>query len=186
MGFVHIQFPARLISKPLIPAPRFLTWGIEIKIRTATPNDVPIIADFNIKLAWETEQRRLDSETVLAGVRGLFQKPSRGTYYLAEVAENSGTAVVGQLLITYEWSDWRNGDFWWIQSVYVAANFRSQGIFRALFQHVQTLAKSQPEICGMRLYMDAHNDAARRAYERLGLKQTDYQVFELDFARLRE
>jgi GNAT superfamily N-acetyltransferase len=89
-------------------------------------------------------------------------------------------------LITYEWSDWRNGDFWWIQSVYVAANFRSQGIFRALFQHVHSLAKRQPEICGMRLYMDAHNDAARRAYERLGLEQTDYQVFELDFARLRE
>lgn len=96
------------------------------------------------------------------------------------MAEADGT-LAGQLLITYEWSDWRNGTFWWIQSVYVAEKFRSNGIFRALFNHVETLARARKDVCGLRLYMEAHNERARKAYARLGLKQTDYQVFEIDF-----
>ena len=111
----------------------------------------------------------------------MLENPAKGTYYLAETIENGSPTVAGQLLITYEWSDWRNGDFWWIQSVYVAERFRTAGVFRSLFHHVHRLAKDRTEVCGVRLYMDAHNEKARRAYERLGLKCTDYQVFEMDF-----
>src|SRR5262249_50397865 len=95
---------------------------------------------------------------------------------------NPGTrTVAGQLLITYEWSDWRNGNFWWIQSVYVAEEFRGRGVFRSLFEHIQKMATERKDVCGLRLYMDAHNDTARRTYEKLGLKQTDYEIFEIDF-----
>jgi len=161
--------------------PPSLPWRIETSIRNAALSDAAIIAQYNAMLAWETEKRKLDPERVLAGVATLLKHPGKGTYYLAETNETGTVTVAGQLLITYEWSDWRNGDFWWIQSVYVAARFRQHGIFRALFHHVHNLAKSRPDICGLRLYMDAHNNTARRAYERLGLKATDYQVFEMDF-----
>ena len=132
-------------------------------------------------MAWETEQRKLDPERVLTGVSSLLENPARGTYYVAEASEAGQTVIAGQLLITHEWSDWRNGDFWWIQSVYVAEPYRSRGVFPALYQHVHELAREQKNVCGIRLYMDAHNDQARRAYERLGMKCTDYQVFEIDF-----
>ena len=132
-------------------------------------------------MAWETEQRKLDPERVLGGVSSLLENPARGTYYVAEASEAGQSVIAGQLLITHEWSDWRNGDFWWIQSVYVAEPYRSRGVFSALYQHVHELAREQKNVCGIRLYMDAHNDQARRAYERLGMKCTDYQVFEIDF-----
>jgi len=114
-------------------------------------------------------------------VTALLSDPARGTYFLAEEMSQNKPSAAGQLLITYEWSDWRNGNFWWIQSVYVAAPFRGQGVFRALFNHVRELASASKDVCGLRLYMDAHNASARQAYDRLGLKQTNYQVFEMDF-----
>jgi GNAT superfamily N-acetyltransferase len=159
----------------------FLPWRIDLKIRQAAAADTPTIAQFNSNLAWETEERKLDAERVLAGVSALLNDPSRGTYFIAEIVEGGKPAIAGQLLITHEWSDWRNGDFWWIQSVYVEERFRGRGVFRALYQHVHDLAREQKNVCGIRLYMDTHNDAARRAYERLGMKGTDYQVFEADF-----
>ena len=152
-------------------------FAIEIKIRKAVSSDAACIADFNERLAIETEHRRLESEVVTRGVRALLADPAKGTYFVAEVAGK----VAGQLLITHEWSDWRNGDFWWIQSVYVPQEFRSKGVFRALFDHVQSLAKAQPDVCGLRLYMDNDNARARQAYLKLGMKQTSYQVFETDF-----
>jgi GNAT superfamily N-acetyltransferase len=112
-----------------------------------------------------------------AGVGTLLRDKRKGTYFIAEYGEE----IAGQLLITREWSDWRNGHFWWIQSVYVVEKFRGQGVFRALFKHVRALAKAERDVCGLRLYMEANNAGARQAYERLGLKQTDYQVFEMDF-----
>jgi GNAT superfamily N-acetyltransferase len=145
-----------------------------MKIRKPSPRDTAIIAEFNVKLAWETEHLRLDLKTVTAGVRALIKKPARGVYFLAE----RDGQVAGQLCLTYEWSDWRNGNFWWIQSVYVREEFRGRGIFSALFRHVQALARKQKEVCGLRLYMEQDNHRARRAYEKLGLKQTHYQVFE--------
>ena len=144
-------------------------------------SDAAVIADFNARLAWETEKRRLELERVRAGVTALLNDPSKGIYFVAEIESAASVFVAGQLLITYEWSDWRNGNFWWIQSVYVAEKFRGAGIFRALFEHTHALARSQPDVCGVRLYMDAENTRARRAYECLGLKQTNYQVFEMDF-----
>ena len=130
-----------------------------------------------MRLALETEQRQLDLARVTAGVQALLSDPAKGIYFVAEC----DGALAGQLLITYEWSDWRNGNFWWIQSVYVLEQFRGSGVFRALFEHVQALAKARKDVCGLRLYMDAHNARARQAYERLGLKRTNYEVFEIDF-----
>jgi len=119
---------------------------------------------------------------VRAGVAALLGNPAKGTYFLAELA-GPEPRVIGQLLITYEWSDWRNGNFWWLQSVYVLTEFRGKGVFRALFEHVHALAKACEErVCGLRLYMDAHNTAARRTYDRLGIKPTNYEVLEMDFA----
>jgi GNAT superfamily N-acetyltransferase len=154
-----------------------MTSQIEPKIRPAILSDVAFLADSNARMAQETEGRQLDPTRLNAGVNALLADETKGTYYIAEVAGK----VAGQLLITREWSDWRNGHFWWIQSVYVSEEFRGAGVFRALFNHVHTLAKAEPDVCGLRLYMEAHNARARAAYERLGLKQTEYQVFEMDF-----
>jgi GNAT superfamily N-acetyltransferase len=143
--------------------------------------DIPLVADFNSRMAWETERRSLDFERVKAGVASLLQDPGKGTYFLAEAKRNGTCMVAGQLLITYEWSDWRNGNFWWIQSVYVAGEFRGQGIFRALYEHIHKKAKARRDVCGLRLYMDANNNGARQVYERLGLKRTPYEVLEVDF-----
>ena len=146
-----------------------------ITIRRAVPSDTAVIADFNLRLAEETELLRLDPATVGAGVATLLADTAQGLYFIAEV---DGT-VAGQLMITYEWSDWRNGNLWWIQSVYVEPRLRGAGVFRALFNHVRDLANAEPHVTGLRLYMDAHNSGARRTYERLGLKRTNYEVFEM-------
>lgn len=132
-------------------------------------------------MALETEHRQLDIERVREGVKGLLSDPAKGAYYLAEIETDGAATIVGQLLITYEWSDWRNGNFWWIQSVYVTEQFRGQGIFRALFNHVDALAKATKDVCGLRLYVDADNASARKTYERLGMKGTNYELFETDF-----
>ncbi len=132
-------------------------------------------------MALETERRQLDTGRVQQGVRALLNDPAKGIYFVAETGPDATRTVVGQLLLTYEWSDWRNGTFWWIQSVYVREAARGQGVFRALFQHVHDLARTTPGVCGLRLYMDAHNGRARQAYDRLGLKQTNYEMFEIDF-----
>lgn len=148
-----------------------------IKIRQARLADAAVIAEFNRRMAWETERRRLNPARVKRGVARLLNNPAKGVYF---VAEENGT-VVGQLLITYEWSDWRDGNFWWIQSVYVREDFRGQGVFRALFAHVHKLAKRRQAACGLRLYVDAHNRTARKTYTRLGMKKTNYELFETDF-----
>lgn len=147
-----------------------------MKIRKARPADAAVIATFNRNLAWETEKKRLNSATVGSGVRALLRDAAKGTYY---VAEKDG-AVIGQLLVTYEWSDWRDGDFWWIQSVFVAPEFRQAGVFRSLFDHVQKLALSRRDVCGLRLYVEKNNRRAHRAYEKLGMEHTDYEIYELD------
>ena len=149
-----------------------------MKIRKARPDDAAVIADFNFRLAWETEQRRLPQARVRRGVAALLKKRGKGTYF---VAEEKGV-VVGQLLITYEWSDWRNGNFWWIQSVYVASAFRQRGVFRALFAHVQKKAKARRAACGLRLYVERNNRRAQHAYKSLGMERTHYDIFELDWS----
>lgn len=145
-------------------------------IRPATAADVERIAEFNRRLAEETEGKDLDTPTVRAGVRALLDAPEHGRYYIAE----SGDAPVGQLLITYEWSDWRNGRFWWIQSVYVAQSHRRQGVFSALYGYVAELAREDPAVCGLRLYVEEHNTHALDTYRALGLSPTGYQVLEIE------
>ena len=150
---------------------------MDITLRQATVADAPIVVRFNSLLAAETENKSLDQVLLRQGVEALLGNPSKGLYFLAEL---DGT-VVGQTMITYEWSDWRNGTFWWIQSVYVAKEARGTGVFKALFEHIHALAAGQPDVCGLRLYVDENNAGARQTYERLGMKHSHYRMFEMDF-----
>ena len=154
---------------------------MNILIRTAIPTDVQTIAQFNSAIADETEHLHLEMERLLKGVSGMFEDPSRGFYLVAEI---DGT-IVGQLMITYEWSDWRNGVFWWIQSVYVKKEFRAKKIFSSLYHHIHSMAKEQPNICGIRLYVEKENELAHIIYEKLGMKKTDYDLLEVDFVLKR-
>jgi GNAT superfamily N-acetyltransferase len=143
--------------------------------------DAAIIAEYNLRLAQETEALQLDPACVQDGVVALLRDPAKGLYYVAEV----NGEVVGQVMITYEWSDWRNATIWWLQSVYVKHEFRRQGVFRSLFAHLEQLARARPDVCGLRLYMHAENHRARRSYLDLGMTHTKYEVFELDFRENR-
>ena len=154
---------------------------VDYSIRVANHADAEVIAECNAMMAEETEQRGLDKSILLAGVRALLQDPGKGVYYLAE---HDGR-VVGQLMITCEWSDWRNGLFWWIQSVYVAADLRRKGVYRALHRHVEAAARRKPDVCGIRLYVESENAAAQKAYHQLGMVRTGYFVFETDWSVAR-
>jgi ribosomal protein S18 acetylase RimI-like enzyme len=146
----------------------------ELLIRKAELRDAAVIADFNRRMAFETEGKSLIPERVNAGVLRLLGDPSLGFYAVAE----RGGSVVGCLLITNEWSDWRNGLFWWIQSVYVEAGSRRQGVYRRLYQYVRELAQADSGICGFRLYVEKENAAAQRTYSSLGMEETHYLVYE--------
>lgn len=148
-----------------------------IEIRQAVSTDVENIADFNIALCKETEERDLDRLTVLEGVRRFVSEPARGRYFVAMIAGE----VAGQTAHTFEWSDWRNGEIWWIQSVYVHPRHRGRGVFRALFTHIKELGRTDTDCCGIRLYMERENDGARSSYRRLGFSETGYEVLELLF-----
>lgn len=148
-----------------------------IIVREAEARDGPLIAKFNALMAQETEHRTLDHSVLRAGVESVFADKSKGIYYVAEV---NGT-VVGQTLITYEWSDWRNGNFWWIQSVYVREEYRGKGVFKALFRFIEEAARKHKDVCGLRLYVEEENKKAIEAYERLTMKRTPYKMFEIDF-----
>ena len=151
--------------------------GGEIHVREATGLDAPTLVRFNECLALETENVRLARAKIVAGVEAVLADPHKGTYF---VAEQRGE-VIGGLLITYEWSDWRNANFIWIQSVYVEPAHRRQGVFRRLFETVVRIAAS-PAYCGVRLYMEDTNHTARATYERLGLRQRGYVMLEGDDA----
>ncbi len=146
-------------------------------IRPATSTDMPIITEFNCRLAEESENKQLDQDTVIAGVTALLDSADRGRYYVAEI----DSEVIGQLLITYEWSDWRNGLLWWIQSVYVAPSYRRSGVFSSLYKTVSDLARDDPAVCGLRLYVEEENERAQSTYASLGMSRTRYEVMELDF-----
>jgi GNAT superfamily N-acetyltransferase len=152
---------------------------VPIQIRKAAPGDAALVAEFNAQLALETEDLPLNRELVRGGVDRVLGDPAKGVYWLAEVSRQ----VVGQLMITYEWSDWRNGWFWWIQSVYVKKEWRGRGVFQALYHFVEEQASEQSDVCGLRLYVDARNAAAKTVYQRLGMEHTNYEVFEVDFRK---
>ena len=133
-------------------------------------------------MAWETERKRLDPTKSTPGVAAVLERPELGRYFVAEVADGGPPEVIGQLMITYEWSDWRNGLFWWIQSVYVREDARSRGVFRALYEHVEKLARADAGSCGLRLYVEHANDRAQRVYRKLGMQPSDYVFYELDWS----
>ena len=147
---------------------------MHILIRAATFDDVDVITEFNCRLAQETENRILNRKTVDAGVRRGLELGDEVQYFVAE----NEAGVIGQIMLTREWSDWRNGEFWWLQSVYVHAEFRRRGIFRRLMQHVNDLAKSTPGVVGLRLYMANDNRNAQQTYERCGFQFEHYVVGE--------
>lgn len=153
-----------------------------LNIRGARPEDVETIVSFSAAMAWETEHRRLDVERLRQGTVALLNAPAYGFFQVAEHTDPpSEGRIVGQLMVTYEWSDWRNGVFWWIQSVYVDPAWRGQGVFRRMHDAILALAKSRSEVCGVRLYVDEDNAAAKAVYTRVGLAPSSYTVYENDF-----
>jgi GNAT superfamily N-acetyltransferase len=146
-----------------------------VSIRRAVPADEAVLAEFNAALAWESEQKRLDAQVLLAGVRAVRADANKGFYTVAERDDE----VVGQVLVTFEWSDWRNGWFWWIQSVYVRADARRGGVFRELFRTIQRQAEADPTVIGLRLYLERDNTRARQTYRALGMSDTPYELLEI-------
>ena len=145
-----------------------------INIRRAELEDVEAIAHFNSAMAYETEGKALLTEVITAGVRRLLDTPELGFYLMAEVEGD----VAGSLMITTEWSDWRNGIFWWVQSVYVRPEYRRQGVYRSLYQFVKHLAAEDAGVCGFRLYVERDNTKAQQTYASLGMEKTPYLLFE--------
>ena len=143
-------------------------------VRDATPSDIETIIDFQLRMAQETEKITLDTATVKLGATAVFNDPSKGKYYVAE--ENG--QVIGCLMTTFEWSDWRNGNVLWIQSVYIDETFRGQGVFRKLYTHVQALVNHDPALKGIRLYADKKNKKAQQVYQKLGMDGGHYMVYE--------
>ncbi len=151
----------------------------DVTIRTATVADGEAVMANNAAMAAETEGRRLDPDTLRSGVGRVLADPTRGVYYLAEL----DGSVVGQLLITKEWSDWRDGWFWWIQSVFVAPEARRTGVYRVLHEHVVAEARRAGDVCGIRLYTEQENTQAQQVYERMGMTRSAYVMYEADWSR---
>ena len=146
---------------------------IDIKIREAVKSDIPAITEFNQALAKETEDIQLNPETLASGISNALDR-DECHYFIAEL----NGQVAGQTMITYEWSDWRNGIIWWIQSVFVSPEHRGKGVFRALFYHVEQLAKKHPEVKALRLYVMQDNQSGKKTYESLGMNDSGYLVYE--------
>jgi len=149
-----------------------------VHIRSATADDVATIVEFNQLLAVESEDRELDVQVLARGVERALAQPELCRYFMAEIAGQ----IVGQTMLTYEWSDWRCGVFWWIQSVFVVPEHRSRGVFRALYQHIKSLAQSDGGICGLRLYVEQHNHPALATYGRMGMAPTGHLMYEDDWS----
>ena len=145
-----------------------------MNIRLANRNDVDALVEFNQAMAMETEQKRLDPQILTAGVAAVFDDATKGFYVVTEAEGN----IVGGLLVTSEWSDWRNGWFWWIQSVYVLPDFRGRSIYPAMYDFIKHLADERGNICGFRLYVERENETARRVYEKAGMHESYYRMYE--------
>ena len=150
---------------------------MDIHIRRATVADAEIIAQHCAAMAAETENLALDRDRLRRGVEAVLQDPSKGFYTVAE----ADGVVVGQMMVTLEWSDWRNGTFWWLQSVYVQPEYRRRGVYRQLYERVFEEARARKDICGLRLYVSQENASAQQVYARLGMKQAHYEMYEVDF-----
>ncbi|UXI68256.1 GNAT family N-acetyltransferase [Tahibacter amnicola] len=151
-----------------------------VTVRPATRADIPFLAQGNAAMALETEQKQLDLALLTRGITSVFDEPRRGFYM---IAERDGVAA-GCLLITFEWSDWRNGDWWWIQSVYVAPEARRLGVFRTMYAEMERRARAQDGVIGLRLYVEWENQRAQQTYASLGMEQCHYHMFERPFVRV--
>lgn len=143
-----------------------------LTIRRATPSDWPTLVRFNLGLAKESEGKDLDEATLIAGVRAVLTDPQKGFYTIAE----SNGEPVGQMMVTFEWSDWRNGLFWWLQSVYVREDARQQGVVRALFEHLKMKAAADAMVIGFRLYVNKTNVRGQQVYRALGMVEEGYEL----------
>jgi GNAT superfamily N-acetyltransferase len=147
----------------------------EFSIRLAGPQDAQLLASWAQTMAMETEHKHLDGDTVLKGVQTGIADPKRARYFIAM----SDETPAGTLMLTTEWSDWRNGDWWWIQSVYVHPDFRRQGVFQSLYHHVKQMAEQASDVCGLRLYVEHENRNAQKTYESLGMADAGYRMMEI-------
>ncbi len=153
----------------------------QLIIREANRDDVESIITFSASMALETENRQLDEARLREGTLSLISTPSHGFFMVAELREGQQHRLVGQLMITYEWSDWRNGVFWWVQSVYVAPPWRRQSVFRRMHDVIVAQAKADAKVCGIRLYVEQDNRTAQTVYQRVGLAPSAYKIYEQDF-----
>ena len=154
-----------------------------ITIRPGAPDDLELLVRFNAAMALETEARELDPQRLRAGIRAVLEGAEggvRGAYRVAQDAERPGDGALGALLVTREWSDWRNGWFWWIQSVYVEPAARRRGVLAALYRDVLAEARARGDVCGVRLYVERQNRVAREAYRRLGMADSSYRLMEVE------
>jgi len=147
----------------------------ESSIRVAIASDAQLLANWAQAMAMETEHKQLDAETVLKGVEAGIADEKRARYFLLYVGENAA----GTLMLTTEWSDWRNGDWWWIQSVYVHPDFRRQGVFQKMYRHILQMAEQTAGVCGLRLYVEHENKNAQKTYESLGMQDAGYKMMEV-------
>lgn len=143
-------------------------------IRIANSVDAASLIEFNQAMAFETEGKQLNAETLKNGVESVFSDEKKGFYVVAE----SESRIVGGLMITFEWSDWRNAWFWWIQSVYVLPEFRGKGVYRQLYEFVLEKASERSDVCGFRLYVETANCHAQKVYEKLGMEKSHYLMYE--------
>ncbi|CAH1386220.1 GNAT family N-acetyltransferase [Candidatus Nitrotoga sp. M5] len=146
----------------------------ELLIRFAESRDALVITKFNRAMALETELKELTPEVISKGVNNLLNNPSLGFYVVAE----NDDEVIGSLMVTTEWSDWRNGIFWWVQSVYIEPNERRKGAYTKLYNFIKESAKNNPNVCGFRLYVEKENILAQNTYKALGMIETDYRIYE--------
>jgi ribosomal protein S18 acetylase RimI-like enzyme len=146
----------------------------EVFVRQAEGSDWEAIAGFNKAMALETEGKELSETVVAEGTKGLLENRDYGFYVVAE----NGGEVVGSLMVTFEWSDWRNGVFWWVQSVYVKPEYRKGGIFKKLYEYIKQAASESSGVCGLRLYVEKDNDMAQAVYDKLGMQKTNYLLYE--------
>ena len=148
-----------------------------MKITQPMIKDINSLVDFNIKMAKETENKVLNKETVTKGVSQVLNNTTLGYYVIAKNNDN----ILGSLMITYEWSDWRNGMFWWIQSVYVEKEYRQQGVYKKMYSYIKDKALKDNSCTGIRLYVEQENKIAQSVYKKLEMKETHYKLFEIDF-----
>lgn len=148
-----------------------------LKIRKAELRDAETVARFNTLMAMETENLELDPKIALPGAKAIIKDPHKGFYLVGEIKGD----IVGQLMVTYEWSDWRNKFFLWIESVYIRKEFRRRGIYAALYHYLTDLAKHKGNVAGLRLYVEVNNESAKAVYEQLGMVKLPYDMYEAEF-----